>query len=207
MESAPMPPSTRAPDRGHDDRGSDHDRVDGHEQGHAPDQGDARVQGHTRDHDRDHDRVKIQPEDFDLGAEVAALRHADGGVGAVVSFIGTVRERSEGADVTAMELEHYPGMTERSIESMIDAASARFDIRAVRIIHRVGLLQAREQIVLVAVSSSHRASAFSACEFLMDYLKTRAPFWKKEHTPDGTRWVDARSSDDAARERWNEARK
>jgi molybdopterin synthase catalytic subunit len=147
-------------------------------------------------------RVSIQAADFDLSAEVAALRADDGRVGAVVSFIGTVREGSGGGAVSAMELEHYPGMTERAIEAMIDEAARRFDIRAARVIHRVGPLQAREQIVLVAVSSAHRGHAFQACEFLMDYLKTQAPFWKKEHTADGARWVDARVSDDRALERW-----
>ena len=147
-------------------------------------------------------RVSIQTEDFDLSHEVAALRAGDGGVGAVASFIGTVRERSHGQAVSAMELEHYPGMTERAIEAMIDQAFARFDILAARVVHRVGLLQAREQIVLVAVSSAHRGQAFQACEFLMDYLKTQAPFWKKETTPTGAHWVDARVADDAALARW-----
>jgi len=147
-------------------------------------------------------RVTIQQADFDLSAEVAALRAGDGGVGAVASFIGTVRDRSDGAGVSAMELEHYPGMTERSIEAMIDTALQRFDIRAARVIHRVGLLQPQDQIVLVAVSSAHRGQAFQACEFLMDYLKTEAPFWKKETTPEGARWVDARVSDDDALRRW-----
>lgn len=147
-------------------------------------------------------RVSIQTGDFDLGAEVARLRAGDGGVGAVVAFVGTVRDRSDGADVSRMELEHYPGMTETSIDAMIDAALARFDIRAARVIHRVGVLDAQDQIVLVAVTSAHRGQAFQACEFLMDYLKTQAPFWKKEHTPQGARWVDARSHDDAALQRW-----
>lgn len=147
-------------------------------------------------------RVSIQAGDFDLSSEVAALRQDGGGVGAIVTFVGTVRDRSDGSDVAAMELEHYPGMTEQSIEAMIDTAFNRFDILAARVIHRIGLLQSREQIVLVAVTASHRGSAFQACEFLMDYLKTRAPFWKKEHTPQGARWVDARSSDDAALQRW-----
>ncbi|KQU81018.1 MULTISPECIES: molybdenum cofactor biosynthesis protein MoaE [unclassified Rhizobacter] len=147
-------------------------------------------------------RVSIQTDDFDLGAEVARLRAGDGGVGAVVAFVGTVRDRSDGADVSRMELEHYPGMTETSIDAMIDAATARFDIRAARVIHRVGMLDAQDQIVLVAVTSAHRGQAFEACEFLMDYLKTQAPFWKKEHTPQGARWVDARSHDDAALRRW-----
>ena len=148
-------------------------------------------------------RVSIQTEDFDVGAEIAALRAGDGGVGAVASFIGTVRDRNDGATVRAMELEHYPGMTERAIEAMIDEAHRRFDIRAARVIHRVGLLQPGEQIVLVAVSSAHRGQAFQACEFLMDYLKTQAPFWKKEHRPDGSaEWVDARVADDEALARW-----
>ena len=147
-------------------------------------------------------RVSIQTADFDLGSEVAALRAGDAGVGAVASFVGTVRERSEGVAVSAMELEHYPGMTERAIEAMIDAARQRFDIRAARVVHRVGRLGPGEQIVLVAVSSAHRGQAFQACEFLMDYLKTQAPFWKKETTPAGARWVDARVADDAALARW-----
>ena len=147
-------------------------------------------------------RVSIQVEDFDVTAEIAALRAHDGGVGAVCSFIGTVRDRSEGSAVTAMELEHYPGMTEKAIEQMIDEAMRRFDIRAARVIHRVGPLQVRDQIVLVAVTSAHRGQSFQACEFLMDYLKTQAPFWKKERTPEGERWVDARVADDAALARW-----
>ncbi|WP_428425583.1 molybdenum cofactor biosynthesis protein MoaE [Methylibium sp.] len=147
-------------------------------------------------------RVTIQTEDFDLSVEVAALRAGDGGVGAVASFIGTVRDRNEGADVSRMELEHYPGMTESAIETMIDAAFERFDLLGARVIHRVGPLDAGEQIVLVAVSSAHRGQAFQACEFLMDYLKTQAPFWKKEQTPEGARWVDARVADDDALKRW-----
>ncbi|MFG6464764.1 molybdenum cofactor biosynthesis protein MoaE [Roseateles sp. DXS20W] len=147
-------------------------------------------------------RVCIQSEDFDLGAETAALRREDGGVGAVVAFVGTVREHSGGQAVSRMELEHYPGMTEAAIEAMVDEAQARFDIRAARVIHRIGVLEAREQIVLVLVTSAHRGQAFQACEFLMDYLKTQAPFWKKEHTPDGAHWVDARVADDEALARW-----
>ena len=147
-------------------------------------------------------RVSIQTADFDLSAEVARLHAGDGGVGAVCSFVGTVRDRSGGAAVSAMELEHYPGMTEKAIEAMIDAALARFDIRAARVVHRVGPLGPCAQIVLVAVSSAHRGEAFQACEFLMDYLKTQAPFWKKETTPEGAHWVDARVSDDAALARW-----
>ncbi len=149
-------------------------------------------------------RVSIQHEDFDLSTEVAALRAGDSGVGAVASFIGTVRERADGSAgaVSAMELEHYPGMTERAIEAMIDQALARFNIRAARVVHRVGLLPLGAQIVLVAVSSAHRGQAFQACEFLMDYLKTQAPFWKKETTAEGARWVDARVADDQALARW-----
>lgn len=149
-------------------------------------------------------RVSIQAQDFDLSAEVAALRQGDGGVGAVASFVGTVRDRHGGGagEVSAMELEHYPGMTEKAIEAMIDEALRRFDIRAARVVHRVGPLQPGDQIVLVAVTSAHRGAAFQACEFLMDYLKTQAPFWKKETTPEGARWVDARVADDAALARW-----
>ena len=147
-------------------------------------------------------RVSIQAEDFDVGVEVAALRAGDGGVGAVAVFVGTVRERSDGATVSSMELEHYPGMTEAAIEAMVEQAFARFEIRAARVVHRIGKLAAREQIVLVAVASAHRDQAFQACEFLMDYLKTHAPFWKKESTDAGARWVDARVADDAALARW-----
>ena len=147
-------------------------------------------------------RVTVQHEDFDLGHEVAALRAGDAAVGAVAAFIGTVRDRNDGSGVSSMELEHYPGMTERAIEAMIDAAVQRFGIRGARVIHRVGVLQPLEQIMMVAVTAEHRDSAFQACEFLMDYLKTQAPFWKKEQTPEGARWVDARVSDDAAMVRW-----
>jgi molybdopterin synthase catalytic subunit len=148
------------------------------------------------------ERVSIQTDDFDLSTEVARLRATHRGVGAVCSFVGTVRDRNEGQSVSTMELEHYPGMTEKSIETMIDAAFARFDILGARVIHRVGLLQPLDQIVLVVVTSAHRGESFQACEFLMDYLKTQAPFWKKEQTPQGARWVDARVSDDAALARW-----
>jgi molybdopterin synthase catalytic subunit len=147
-------------------------------------------------------RVSIQEHDFDLGAEVAALRAGDGGVGAVAAFIGTVRDRNDGSAVRALELEHYPGMTEAAIEAMIDEAVRRFSIRAARVVHRVGALDPSAQIVLVAVTAAHRGEAFQACEFLMDYLKTQAPFWKKETGPDGARWVDARVADDAALARW-----
>jgi len=148
------------------------------------------------------DRVTIQTQDFDLSDEIARLRLKDPRVGAVCSFVGTVRDRNDGQSIRTMELEHYPGMTEKSIEAMIDAAHQRFDIFGARVIHRVGLLQPLDQIVMVAVTSAHRGESFQACEFLMDYLKTQAPFWKKEQTPDGARWVDARVSDDAALARW-----
>ncbi|MDZ4200721.1 MAG: molybdenum cofactor biosynthesis protein MoaE [Gallionella sp.] len=147
-------------------------------------------------------RVSIQTEDFDLSTEVARLREQDQRVGAVCSFVGTVRDRNDGLSVSTLELEHYPGMTEKSIEAMVDEALKRFDIYATRVIHRVGLLQPLDQIVLVAVTSAHRGESFQACEFLMDYLKTQAPFWKKEQTPGGARWVDARVSDDAALAKW-----
>ena len=147
-------------------------------------------------------RVTVQAGDFDLGAEIAALRALDSGVGAVAAFIGTVRDRSGAGSVSAMELEHYPGMTETAIEAMIDEAVGRFEIRGVRVIHRIGLLQPLDQIMMVAVTSAHRGQAFQACEFLMDYLKTQAPFWKKEQTGEGVRWVDARVSDDSALARW-----
>ncbi len=147
-------------------------------------------------------RVSIQTQDFDVAAEIAALRAQDKRVGAVCSFIGTVRDRNDGQSVSTMELEHYPGMTEKSIEAMIDEAFRRFDIYAARVIHRVGLLQPLDQIVLVVVTSAHRGESFQACEFLMDYLKTQAPFWKKEQTPEGARWVDARVSDDQALAKW-----
>ena len=147
-------------------------------------------------------QVSVQTADFDSAFEVDRLRADDARVGAVCSFIGTVRDRNEGASVATLELEHYPGMTERSIEAMMSAARMRFDLFGARVIHRVGLLAPCDQIVLVAVTAAHRGAAFQGCEFLMDYLKTHAPFWKKEQTPGGARWVDARASDDAALVRW-----
>ena len=153
-------------------------------------------------------RVTIQQADFDVAAELRALHAHDHGVGAVTTFVGTVRDRNgplaPGASsrIQRLELEHYPGMTEASIEAMIDEALSRFDIRAARVIHRVGPLEPGDSIVLVAVASAHRGESFKACEFLMDYLKTQAPFWKKEHTPEGAHWVDARVSDDEALARW-----
>ncbi len=149
--------------------------------------------------------VSIQTQDFNLVDEIAALRLHDSRVGAVCSFVGTVRGGEAGTDrapVLGMELEHYPGMTEKAIEGMIEEAKRRFNIYAARVVHRVGLLQPTDQIVMVAVTSAHRGESFKACEFLMDYLKTQAPFWKKEQTRDGAHWVDARVSDDAALARW-----
>jgi molybdopterin synthase catalytic subunit len=152
-------------------------------------------------------RVFIQTQDFDLGQEVIALRANDARVGAVCTFVGTVRDRNKtqaasAGPVLSMELEHYPGMTEKAIEDMIDAAHSRFDIYGARVIHRIGVLQPTDQIVLVAVTSAHRGESFKACEFLMDYLKTQAPFWKKEQTAAGAQWVDARVSDDEALAKW-----
>ena len=146
--------------------------------------------------------VRIQTADFDLGTEVAALRTGDHGIGAVASFVGTVRDRNDGAEVAGMTLEHYPGMTERAIAAMVDAAFERFPLRGALVVHRVGPLAPGDQVVLVATASAHRGAAFESCEFLMDYLKTQAPFWKKEATRDGDRWVEARASDDAAAGRW-----
>lgn len=147
--------------------------------------------------------VRVQTEDFDAGFEINQLRSARKDVGAVVSFIGQVRDVNEGDEVSRLTLEHYPGMTEKSLEAIITQAKTRWSIMDVLIIHRVGTLQPCDQIVLVAVSGGHRGEAFAACEFVMDYLKTEAPFWKKEATPSGERWVEAKSSDDDARERWN----
>ena len=146
--------------------------------------------------------VASQTEDFVIDREVAALRAGDARVGAVCVFVGTVRDRNDGSGVSQMTLEHYPGMTEKAIAAMVQEAQQRFEIYASRVIHRVGLLQPTDQIVLVAVTSAHRGQSFQACEFLMDYLKTQAPFWKKELTPNGARWVDARVSDDQALCRW-----
>jgi len=146
--------------------------------------------------------VRIQKEDFDVSVEIARLREGNPKVGAVASFVGIVRDLNEGDAVASLTLEHYPGMTEKSVEKIVTEARDRWDIYDALVIHRVGVLKPLEQIVLVVVSSAHRGESFKACEFLMDYLKTRAPFWKKEQTPDGGRWVDARASDDAAAERW-----
>jgi molybdopterin synthase catalytic subunit len=147
--------------------------------------------------------VRVQSGDFDVGLEMAAMRHGNAKIGAIASFVGVVRDLNEGADVAEMTLEHYPGMTERALEKIVDEARARWDIYDALVVHRVGTLKPTDQIVLVVVASAHRGEAFEACEFLMDYLKTRAPFWKKEKTPDGGRWVDARTADDAAADRWS----
>ena len=146
--------------------------------------------------------VSIQTSDFDLSHEIEILRASDKRIGAICTFIGTVRDRNDGLNVSSMELEHYPGMTEKAIEAMIDEAFKRFDIYGARVVHRIGLLQPLDQVVMVAVTSAHRGESFKACEFLMDYLKTQAPFWKKEQTPEGARWVDARVTDDAALAKW-----
>ncbi len=146
--------------------------------------------------------VRIQTKDFDAGAEIAAIRQGNPKIGAVASFIGVCRDANDGDAVTKMTLEHYPGMTEKALEKIVAEAKARWDVVEVLVVHRVGELKPADQIVLVVVTGAHRGEAFAACEFIMDYLKTRAPFWKKEETPQGARWVEARASDDAAAERW-----
>lgn len=147
--------------------------------------------------------VRVQTEDFDLSTEVAALRAGDARIGAVAAFVGLVRDINDGAGVSEMTLEHYPGMTEKTLEAIVTEAKGRWALFDALVIHRVGPLQPTDQIVLVAVTSAHRGEAFAACEFIMDYLKTRAPFWKREVTPEGARWVDARETDDSAAARWN----
>lgn len=146
--------------------------------------------------------VRIQTADFDAGAEIAALRRGNAGIGAVASFIGVCRDANDGDAVSTMTLEHYPGMTEKALEKIVDEARARWGVMDVLVVHRVGELKPTDQIVLVVVAGAHRGEAFAACEFIMDYLKTRAPFWKKEQTPQGSRWVEARASDDDAAGRW-----
>jgi molybdopterin synthase catalytic subunit len=146
--------------------------------------------------------IRIQENDFDISAEIATLRQGDSRVGAVASFLGTVRDMNDGSQVKGMTLEHYPGMTEKSLQAILDQAKVRWDIYQSLVIHRFGPLLPEDQIVLVVVTSAHRGEAFAACEFIMDYLKTEAPFWKKEETPEGSRWVDARVSDEAAMARW-----
>jgi molybdopterin synthase catalytic subunit len=146
--------------------------------------------------------VRIQTADFDVSAEIAALRRGNPKVGAVASFVGVCRDANDGATVSRMTLEHYPGMTEKAIAKIVDEAKQRWKVMDALVIHRVGELKPTDQIVLVIVAGAHRGEAFAACEFIMDYLKTRAPFWKKEQTPQGPRWVEARSSDDEAAQRW-----
>ncbi len=146
-------------------------------------------------------KISVQREDFDLGAEVRSIAR-NPKIGAVASFIGLVRDVSEGAAVGAMTLEHYPGMTEKALQAIVEEATGRWQLLDCTVIHRYGELKPTDQIVLVVVASAHRGDAFAACEFLMDYLKTRAPFWKKERTPEGERWVEARAADDQAAERW-----
>ena len=149
--------------------------------------------------------VRVQTEDFDIGAEIAEMRRGNPAIGAIASFVGVVRDVNEGDIVADMTLEHYPGMTEKAIEDIIAQARGRWNVIDSLVVHRVGRLMPTEQIVLVIVASSHRGDAFAACEFIMDYLKTRAPFWKKESTQEGGRWVEARTSDDVAAERWRQA--
>jgi molybdopterin synthase catalytic subunit len=151
--------------------------------------------------------IRIQTEDFDAGAEIAKLRAGNPKVGAIASFVGVCRDVNDGESVATMTLEHYPGMTEKALAKIVDEAIARWRVIDVTVVHRVGELKPTDQIVLVVVSGGHRGDAFAACEFLMDYLKTRAPFWKKERTPEGARWVEARSSDDDAAARWAPGRK
>ena len=146
--------------------------------------------------------VRVQTEDFDVSREIAALRKGNPRIGAIASFIGVVRDLNEGDSVSGMTLEHYPGMTEKSVADVITQACARWQVMDALVIHRIGSLKPLDQIVLVVVTSAHRGDAFAACEFIMDYLKTRAPFWKKEQTGSGARWVDARAADDVAAERW-----
>jgi molybdopterin synthase catalytic subunit len=146
--------------------------------------------------------VRVQPEDFDTGAEINCMRLARPDTGAVAAFVGQVRDLNEGAEVTAMTLEHYPGMTEKALEDIVLQAKARWNIYDALVIHRIGELKPLDQIVLVVATGAHRGEAFAACEFIMDYLKTEAPFWKKEQTSSGERWVDARASDDQSRQRW-----
>jgi molybdopterin synthase catalytic subunit len=148
-------------------------------------------------------KIAVQTEAFDFQAEIQALYQANPKVGAVASFLGLVRDVNEGQEVSAMTLEHYPGMTEKALADIVEQARARWEVLDASVIHRVGPLWPTDPIVLVAVASGHRGDAFAACEFIMDFLKTRAPFWKKEATPDGEKWVDARESDDAAAARWN----
>ncbi len=146
--------------------------------------------------------IRIQTGDFDLTREQSLMRARHRNAGAIASFVGVVRESNDGQGVSAMTLEHYPGMTEKALVQIVDKAAARWDVVDVTVIHRVGTMQPTDQIVLVMVASAHRGDAFAACEFIMDFLKTDAPFWKKEQTPEGSRWVDARAADQSAQQRW-----
>jgi molybdopterin synthase catalytic subunit len=146
--------------------------------------------------------IRVQREDFDVGAELAALSRGNTGIGGVTSFVGLVRDVAGGRRVAAMTLEHYPGMTERELQAIEDEARRRWPLDAVLIIHRYGRLEPGERIVLVATASAHREAAFASCHFLVDWLKTKAPFWKLEETPEGARWVDAQAGDDDAAKRW-----
>jgi len=147
--------------------------------------------------------VRVQQEDFDVNSEIARLRAANPRIGAIACFIGVVRDLNDGDAVASMTLEHYPGMTEKALEGIVARARERWDLYDALIVPRVGAMSPTDPIVLVAVTSAHRGDAFAACEFVMDYLKTEAPFWKKETTPSGERWVDARTTDDVARDRWD----
>lgn len=147
--------------------------------------------------------IRVQMEEFDIGMEINQLRKRSGNVGAIVSFVGQVRDLNDGDIVSELTLEHYQGMTEKSLQSIEEEAKKRWRIQDSLIIHRYGTLQPLDQIVLVVTASAHRGDAFSACEFIMDFLKTQAPFWKKEATLDGARWLDAKSTDDDAKNRWN----
>lgn len=151
--------------------------------------------------------VRVQEQDFDVSAELALMRLGNPKIGAIASFVGVVRDINEGDSVATMTLEHYPGMTEKAITEIIDQARGRWEVLDALVIHRVGTLKPTEQIVLVIVASTHRGDAFAACEFIMDFLKTQAPFWKKEITPNGARWVDARVTDSRAAERWGSVEK
>jgi molybdopterin synthase catalytic subunit len=148
--------------------------------------------------------VKVQSDDFDVAQVLADLRNNKPQVGAIVSFVGLVRDINDGDDVSTLTLEHYPEMTEKALQGIVDEAKQRWDVMDAVVIHRVGTLLPTDQIVLVAISSAHRQAAFSACEFMMDYLKTQAPFWKKETNSEGSRWVEARTSDDEAQARWTQ---
>jgi len=147
-------------------------------------------------------KISIQQEDFDVSTELQLLRKDLPGIGGINVFVGTVRDTHQGDEVQSMELEHYPGMTEKALQEIVEQAKTRWDVLNATIIHRVGKLYPSDQIVLVAIASTHRGDAYAACEFMMDYLKTSAPFWKKEYTPEGSRWVDARTSDEERLKKW-----